>query len=308
MARDKEESNKYNKRMKLAGQGKALIRLQSGYAMAALLVGISVMSVLMSMALPVWSHMMKREKEEELIWRGNQYVRAIRLFTMKYANTFPPTVDVLVDQKFLRKKYKDPITNDDFQLIPPGMMAMPGLQPGPSAPGDRRAPVAPQRSGATGGAPSRSTMSTPTQAVTPGGTMNLGIGGVVSKSKDASIKIYNGRQKYNEWQFVYVQTAQRVGAPGGGQFPGQPMQPGMPPGMMPGGRGPGGGPFPPGGPGGRGGMPPMMPSGRPPVPFGPGGQPMPPGQFGQPPFGQPQSPFQPFGGRGQQPPQRPPGN
>ena len=291
MARDKEESNKYNKRMKLAGQGKALIRLQSGYAMAALLVGISVMSVLMSMALPVWSHMMKREKEEELIWRGNQYVRAIRLFTMKYANTFPPTVDVLVDQKFLRKKYKDPITDDDFQLIPPGMMAMPGLQGQPG-----RGSPAPQPS-ARGGAPSRSTMSTPTQAVTPGGTMNLGIGGVVSKSKDASIKIYNGRQKYNEWQFVYVQTAQRVGAPGGGQFPGQPMQPGMPPGMMPGGRGPGGGLFPPGGPGGRGGMPPMMPGGRPPVPFGPGGQPMPP-----------QSPFQPFGVRGQQPPQRPPGN
>ena len=35
-----------------------------GYAMAALLVGMSVMAVLMSALLPVWSHMATREKEE----------------------------------------------------------------------------------------------------------------------------------------------------------------------------------------------------------------------------------------------------
>ena len=28
--------------------------------------------------------------------------------------------------------------------------------------------------------------------------------GVASKSKDVSIRIYNGRTHYNEWQFVYV--------------------------------------------------------------------------------------------------------
>ena len=37
-----------------------------------------------------------------------------------------------------------------------------------------------------------------------GGGMGIGIGGVVSKSKETSIKIYNGRQKYNEWAFVYT--------------------------------------------------------------------------------------------------------
>src|SRR5688572_23954213 len=48
-----------------------------GYAMAALLVAMSVMAVLMSVAMPTWSHMIRREKEEELIFRGNQYARAI---------------------------------------------------------------------------------------------------------------------------------------------------------------------------------------------------------------------------------------
>jgi type II secretory pathway pseudopilin PulG len=72
--------------------------------MAALLVGLSVMSVLMGAMLPVWSHMVQREKEEELIFRGQQYARAIGLFQRKFANTAPPTIDLLVEQRFLRKK------------------------------------------------------------------------------------------------------------------------------------------------------------------------------------------------------------
>ena len=92
--------------------------------MAALLVGMSVMAVLMSALLPVWTHMATREKEEELIFRGKQYARAIGLFQRKFANTPPPTIDVLVEQRFLRKKYKDPITNDDFQPIYANQSAM----------------------------------------------------------------------------------------------------------------------------------------------------------------------------------------
>jgi hypothetical protein len=257
----------------------------------------------MSMAMPVWSHMVKREKEEELIWRGKQYARAIGLFQRKYANTFPPSVDILVDQRFLRKKYKDPITNDDFQLIPAtGGSPTPGQPPG--------RPGMPARGGqpGQGGFSAQVTMtgglgtSTPTANVAGAGQLNLGIQGVVSKSKDSSIKIYNGRQKYNEWSFVYMQTAQRLGLPGG--TPGNPASGnpfGVPGSQLPGGRG---GPV---DPGGRG-----PGFGRPPVPFGQPGQPpfgqpaQPPfGQPGQPPFGQPQfgNPVQP-----QRPPPRPPGN
>src|SRR6476659_5813871 len=61
--------------------------------------------------------MATREKEEELIFRGKQYARAIGLFQRKFANTPPPSIDVLVEQRFLRKKYKDPITNADFQPL-----------------------------------------------------------------------------------------------------------------------------------------------------------------------------------------------
>jgi type II secretory pathway pseudopilin PulG len=219
--------------MELAGQpfDAAHGKGNRGYAMAALLVGMSVMAVLMSALLPVWSHMATREKEEELIFRGRQYARAIGLFQRKFANTAPPTIDVLVEQRFLRKKYKDPITNDDFQPI----YANQAIQ----APGG--GPVS-QRPGQS------ATLSTPAQQTLQSGFGSTGAGqmggviGVTSKSKDESIKVYNGRTRYNEWAFVYIQTAQRPVQPGvqmpGGQPGQQQRQPfGMQPGNMPGGRG-----------------------------------------------------------------------
>src|SRR4026207_1201414 len=125
-----------------------------GYAMAALFVGMSVMAVLMSALLTVWTHMATREREEELIWRGKQYARAIGLFQRKYANTFPPTLDILVEQKFLRKKYKDPVTNDAFQPIPAS-----GGTPTPGLPAGRSGGAGiPNLGGAPGGSSAQTTM------------------------------------------------------------------------------------------------------------------------------------------------------
>ncbi len=88
--------------------------------MAALLVALSVMAVLASAAMPSWKQMTQREKEAELVFRGQQYARAIGLFQRRAGpGVNPPNLDVLVQQKFLRKKYKDPITGGDFDLISP---------------------------------------------------------------------------------------------------------------------------------------------------------------------------------------------
>ena len=89
-----------------------------GYAMAALLVGMTIMAVFLTIALPAWSTAAKREREAELIFRGQQYARAVALFQRKYANTFPPNLDILLNEHFLRKKYKDPMTKDgEFQVL-----------------------------------------------------------------------------------------------------------------------------------------------------------------------------------------------
>jgi type II secretory pathway pseudopilin PulG len=209
--------------------------------MAALLIAMSIMAIMFTVAMPVWKQTAQREKEEELVFRGKQYVHAIGLFQRKFANAYPPNIDVLVDQRFLRKKFKDPITNDDFVPIPVGQAA-PGTQP-PAAGqrgatgstggiGQPQTPAAGSQTGRTGG-PGPSTS-------TPGQTGG-GISGVASKSKAQSIRLYNGRGHYNEWAFVYIQQQQAAGAGGapGSATPGRGGQRGQPPGPFPGGDQPG---------------------------------------------------------------------
>jgi type II secretory pathway pseudopilin PulG len=186
--------------------------------MAVLLVAMGVMAVMMTVAMPVWKQIAQREKEEELVFRGQQYARAIGLFQRKYANTPPPSLDVLVQERFLRKKYKDPIADADFVPIPAAQAgaATPGGAPGGPAAG-RGGPGAP----ATGA---------------PGITAARGgIIGVTSASTAPSIRIYNGATRYNQWRFVYTAAA---ATPGGGApgsaVPGQPTpgQRGQPPGTQ----------------------------------------------------------------------------
>jgi len=244
--------------------------------MAALIVGLIVMATMMTVAMPVWKQMAQREKEEELVFRGEAIAHSIGMFQKKFANAYPPTIDVLVEQKFLRKKYKDPITGEDFVPLTQAQTAGRGAQtPGATAPG-----AAPPTSQTTtfsaagrGNAPG---------ATTPGGAPVGGIIGVTSKSTATSIRLYKGRSHYNEWAFVYTPPAVGPGqggpgAPGQGQRgrgnqPG-PNNPQAPNGPFPPGRGgfPGRGQFPgPTGPGGPGG-PGRGPGGSPfPFPTGPG--------------------------------------
>jgi type II secretory pathway pseudopilin PulG len=254
--------------------------------MAALLVAIAVMAVMMSVAMPVWRHEGQREKEAEMVFRGEQYARAVALYQRKFPGAFPPNLDLLVQQKFLRKKYKDPMTEDgEFQVLYAG-----GQVPGRAQGGAAGAQSGGTGSGSGGGPGGR--VSAP--VMTPGtggqgapagagaGGVRGGIIGVTSKSPEASIRLYNGRGRYNEWQFIFsAAMANRpgggVGMPGvgrpGGIDPrtGRPVGPGGmgPGGMGPGGMGPSGGDTrrPGQGPG------PMRPGGG-----GPGGQPRPPGR------------------------------
>jgi hypothetical protein len=59
----------------------------------------------------------KREKEEEMVWRGKQYVRAIKLYYRKNGR-FPTSLDDLSKPKtgtlrYLRQEYKDPMNKED---------------------------------------------------------------------------------------------------------------------------------------------------------------------------------------------------
>jgi len=179
--------------------------------MAALLVAMSVMAVVLSVALPAWSHLIRREREEELIFRGNQYARAINLYQRKYANASPANLDVLIKERLLRKKFKDPLSpNEDgeFQML---YLQNQSTMGGPGARGT---------GSATGG------------SIGPSPSGRGAIIGVVSKNTGQSIRVYKGKTRYNEWQFIGMELNTQAG-PGAGAGRGGPQRGGLPRGGPP---------------------------------------------------------------------------
>ena len=83
-----------------------------GYALIALMIAVTVMLIGLAAVLPSVYQESQREKEEELIFRGNEYARAIFLFDRQF-HRFPRSVDELLhtnNLSFLRRAYKDPMT------------------------------------------------------------------------------------------------------------------------------------------------------------------------------------------------------
>jgi type II secretory pathway pseudopilin PulG len=218
---------------------------ERGFAMAALLVAMTVMAIMMGALLPAWHTQVQREKEAELVFRGQQYVQAIELYSRRYGG-FPTSLESLTSQNnhFLRKIYKDPITGGDFQLVYFGQVALAPPQGAQGAQGRQGAPGAAaglqQLQGARGATalPTAQPIGQPGQAMTnpqanvpglvaatpTGQQPQNGAGpiiGVVSKSKDESIRIFNGREHYNEWLFIATAATQQAGAPAGGQAGGR---------------------------------------------------------------------------------------
>ncbi len=182
----------YNSPMNLAAKA------SGGYAMAALLVALAVMAVVLGAAMPTWSHMIRREKEEELIFRGLQYARAINQYQRKFANASPQSLDVLIEQRLLRKKFRDPMATDqkgEFQMLYLSSRA-----------------GGPQATTGTGRGVETGTGTETTYSTSPSG----GIVGVASKNTGTSIKIYKEKTHYNEWQFVGMEMSQQAGGGAGG--------------------------------------------------------------------------------------------
>src|SRR5438128_12493924 len=273
----------------------------AGFSLAALIFFAAAASIIAAAAVPAYQTQAKREREKELMFRGEEFTRAIQKYQRKFG-VYPSSVDQLVQTnglRFLRHAYKDPVTGKDFRLIrinPDGCLRgskllaqnvnpqslfgntqifgqQPGAQPGAQQPGvqqpqqptqqqggqqplpqqplpfgqqpqgsfgqqpqgsfGQQSPVQPsqqpvQRPGQPGGqspfSPIGSGAGTPVAAG--------GIIGVGSDSDEASVMVYNQRQKYSEWEFLAILG---LGGPQGlrGQQPAgqQPVQPGQVPGQ-----------------------------------------------------------------------------
>jgi hypothetical protein len=89
---------------------------ESGYAFFLVLGMILLMIAVSLTALQMGATIRRRRIEQETIWRGNQYARAIRLYYHKTGH-YPQTLDDLVkgmpDLHFLRQAYKNPTNPGD---------------------------------------------------------------------------------------------------------------------------------------------------------------------------------------------------
>lgn len=190
---------------------------QKGYTLLILLFAVAVLSIGLIVAVPVWQTQIQREKEEELIFRGNQYVEAIRLYQLKKPGTYPSTLDELIEEKCIRRLYKDPMTSSgEWNIILPyqrGAITQPrqprrssqSLFESTSRRQGRRTPRgrssrAEQTAGETAAAFQKIYI-VPLSALKS--IDNPQIIGVVSASNKSSFKIYQDSDSYDKWLFFY---------------------------------------------------------------------------------------------------------
>jgi hypothetical protein len=278
-------------------------RSDAGFSLAALIFFLTAASVAIAAIVPAYQMQAKREQEEELIFRGEEYTRAIQKFRRRFG-VYPTSIDQLLSTnqlRFLRRKYVDPITGKDFRLInlnPDGSLTgsktflqnsnnqslfgntqtfgggnnntqgnnlfgngnstnpntnRPGAQTPTNQFGNLNAPNSgglglggttqggglgfggTTNNGRTGTTPNQGTNPNTNQpgnspvtngpgglgnTGTPTGNQNIGAGGIIGVASDSekdSIKIYNNRQKYDEWEFIAILNQQN---PNGTQNPG----------------------------------------------------------------------------------------
>jgi type II secretory pathway pseudopilin PulG len=213
---------------------------EQGYVLLTLLLFVAVLVIMAAAVVPEITFQIRRDREEELIHRGVQYSRAIRRYVKKFGR-YPTRVEELENTnrlRFLRKKYKDPITGKDFKLLHVGEVQ---LMPGTGIAG--ATPVG-QMPGALlgqplGQQPQQNQLGQGTAAGTqqtdqeksdnPDNKDNKSdsssssdklsgqvfgggpIVGVASTSKDVTIREFNHKNHYNQWQFIYDPASDRGG-------------------------------------------------------------------------------------------------
>ena len=91
---------------------------ERGFALLLVFAMAAAAAVMLYLEMPRVAFEHQRGKEALLVDRGEQYVRAIQMYQKKF-NKLPQTLDDLDssgNQRFLRRRYKDPMTGEDEWL------------------------------------------------------------------------------------------------------------------------------------------------------------------------------------------------
>jgi len=226
---------------------------ESGYVLLTLLLAVALLIMGMAAIVPSIAFQIRRDREEELIHRGVQYSRAIRAYFKKFGR-YPTKLEDLEsanNQRFLRKRYKDPINAQDFKLLHFGEVKMFGSPiagasaiagANPAQPGPFGSANGPGLTSGLGAAPPPTNSAYPNAQAganqAPGTDSSQALGapqapsgdrqdssgqpsgptfgggpivGVVSTSKKEGIREFNHKKKYEEWQFIYDPSTDRGG-------------------------------------------------------------------------------------------------
>jgi len=217
-----------------------LRRPEAGYTLLLALFVAAVMIIAASAAIPDLITQDRRQKEKLMIWRGEQYARAIGLYYRKTGH-FPHDLEELEKGvngiHFLRQAYKDPMNSQDgswrliylgqggqlmgslcWQTLAEYEAAREGVPYLGPAPGGLEvttgAPMAVGTAVATG-KPTKpavptcamlgqgpSETSSP-QIITEGGMIGGNLIGVAGRVDVPSIKKYMGAGNYRYWEFIW---------------------------------------------------------------------------------------------------------
>jgi len=213
---------------------------QRGYVLLVLLLFVALLSIASLAFVERIEQQVKRDREEELIHRGVQYSRAIRRF-IKAFGRYPASIEELESTnniRFLRKRYKDPITGREFRIlhmedvsylntpVPAPTLNVAASQhpqqavagtassasstntdPVEKPPQQEENPLMPYT-----GDPSARDVPSPTQAASPdevngddspSAVHASPVVGVASTSKARTIREFHNQNRYNQWLFVY---------------------------------------------------------------------------------------------------------
>lgn len=222
-----------------------------GYNLVVLAVAVTVLNVVAAKALPSWTHIIQRAKEEELIFRGMQYAEALRIYQMRNG-ALPTKLEQLVEvePRSIRKLWENPMADDGSWILVPAAQGR-ELQGGNDP--DQRGPGRDDRGRGRQNRQGRELL------WVPGGEQQIGsvpISGVKSSVGGDAIKVFaplgaGGGDDYSQWRFtidlVQGLGSRSVGAPDGTvQVPtlnaadiGKPWPPGISLPRFQGGRSPG---------------------------------------------------------------------
>ena len=221
---------------------------EEGYTLISVIFMVALMSLSLSIAMPKVIEEIQRDREQETMQRGKQYMRGVRMYYRKFG-AYPPNADALIkgttDMHFMRKKYADLTmgTTDwkpvylgqnkaplamGFFGVPLGGPVFAGNIPGASTNGIQAASSVATQS--TGGDPNASNSGTAGNTSAFGETgQTFGGAGIIGFSPNSpkqSIMVYKTKTHYNEWEFVYSPLLDQM--PQGAAPVGVPLQPGAP--------------------------------------------------------------------------------